>query len=277
MIAPKEFDHWSLDRIDWVVKIADFDGARRQDDSHTDLNHIKAGKAHGTSMLAVMAGKTLGVAKSIKPHLARLPRRYPFGGGFSTEDYIETIGEIDNRITATPDGKLTAVLLLAHSYPRETFYRKRPGTGDREFINGQPIDDSFGWELRLHSILQSLMDKGVLIVTGTGNAPLPVIDAWPANFGKNNDVLRLPELLVVGSVRQSGPEIDTIRGHSSDVEKGLPHVYAPGIDVMSANGNSFEWEVNGYSKRTDGTSIGKFFPFLNNLALMRTMETFRNC
>lgn len=216
-------------------------------------------------MLAVMAGKTLGVAKSIKPHLARLPRKYPFGGGFSTEDYIETIGEIDNRITAAPDGKLTAVLLLAHFYPRTVFYRKQPGTGDRELINGQPIDDSFGWELRLHTILRSLMDKGVLVVTGSGNLPLPGIDAWPANFGKNNDILRLPELLVVGSVRPSGPKDDRNRGHSSDLEKGLPHVYAPGFDVMSANGNTFEWETKGYNKPTSGTSIGESF-FLSSLS-----------
>ncbi|KAF7546067.1 hypothetical protein G7Z17_g8691 [Cylindrodendrum hubeiense] len=183
------FDHWSLDRIDWVVKVADFDGVRRQDDSQTDLNHSHEGKAHGTSMLALVAGKTLGVAKSIKPHLARLPRGYPFGGGFSTEDYIETIGEIDNRITADPGGKFTAVLLLAHSYHREVFNRKKPN-GEVEKLN----------------------------------------------------------------VRTSGPKNDDNYGHGSDLEKGLPHVYAPGFDLMTANGNTFQWETEGYLKSTSGTS-----------------------
>lgn len=218
-------------------------------------------------MLAVMAGKTLGVAKSIKPHLARLPRRYPFGGGATTEDFIEMVAEIDNRITADPDGKLTAVLLLAHLYPREAFYRKHPGTGDRVELNDKPIDDSFGWEWRFYSILQSLIEKGVLVVTGTGNDPYTTTDGWPANFGKNDDILRLPDLLVVGSVRPTGPKVDDNSGHSSNLEKGLPHIYAPGFDVMSANGNTFEWSIPGmgYNKLTSGTSIGKSFAIFYTL------------
>ncbi|KAH6891280.1 peptidase S8/S53 domain-containing protein [Thelonectria olida] len=256
-IEHPEFDHWSRDRVDWLIKVPDYDGVAREDDSQTDVDLKTKGKSHGTSMTSVIAGKTLGVAKSIKPHLARLPRRNNIGY-WTQEDFIDTIAAIDERLAN--DGGANGVLLLAHYYIRPAFYRlKGDGTADPLLINGEPIDQSFGFEWRLHTIIQSIVEKGMLVITGSGNEPgKSTIDGWPQNYAKRDDSLRIPELLVVGAVQPDEPGDGVLGYGSTDLAQGLPHVYAPGHLVQAAEGNSNQWGGGGYYKRTSGSSIGKF-------------------
>ncbi|KAM5343783.1 hypothetical protein ACJ41O_012320 [Fusarium nematophilum] len=250
------------DRVDWLVPLKDFDGVERTDDSYESLNKNIGNICHGTSMLSLVAGKTLGVVKNIKPHLARLPRRHEdgrIGGPFTSEDFIDTISAVNDRITADADGGVSAVLLLAHMFTRNSFNRLK-GDGTKEFlldVNDNAFDTSLGFELRLFTILQDIMAKGALVVTGAGNEPSLTIDGWPQNYAKSGEQLSLPDLLVVGATSRGDPaDINFRTGHgSTDLENNLPHVYAPGYRVTVAEGSTHMWEWEEFrTRQSSGTS-----------------------
>lgn len=187
-------------------------------------------------MLSLVAGKTLGVAKNIRPHIARLPRRVRSGGGFSPEDFVEMLDEINDRI---PEDGSNHVLLLAHMWHREYFNRlKGDKTKGPLEVDGKAFDMSLGFEYRLHTVLEALLEKEVIVVTGSGNKKVSSIDGWPQNFGKLSNPLSLPQLIVVGGIPSREPtDIGYGAGvGQTDLAQGLPHVYAPGYDLIVAQG-----------------------------------------
>ncbi|KAF7557904.1 hypothetical protein G7Z17_g214 [Cylindrodendrum hubeiense] len=242
--AHPEFD-LIRDRLDWIIKVKDFDGVERQDDSRQDLDQQMARACHGTSMLSLVAGKTLGVVKHINPHIARLPRLQRNGGGiFRPDDFIETLSGINDRITADPSGDSTGILLLAHYFQRSFFYRLRGDKSKRVLdLPVDAIDESFGFEYRLYDLLQDITDKGVLVITGSGNVAGSTIDGWPQNYGKTNAVSSLPELIVVAAVSSGDPNdvLHTEGYGTTDYANGLPHFYAPGFRMEVADGNTQNW------------------------------------
>ncbi|KAH7139640.1 hypothetical protein B0J13DRAFT_638583 [Dactylonectria estremocensis] len=246
------------DRFDWVIKVPDWDGQSRQDDSYTDLGANAILSSHGTSMLSLVAGKTVGVAKNINAHIARLPRKRATGMGFTPEDYLETLAEVNERMTG--DGSTASgVLLLAQMYQRNFFYRlKGDGTTNPLTLNGATFDESFGFEWRLHTLLEQIMAKGNIVVTGAGNVQSATIDGWPQNFGKNSGILQLPDIIVVGAVTPGEPGAsDVLVYGSTDLASGLPHVYAPGYNMMVADGNRQLWNADkteGIHRTGKGTS-----------------------
>lgn len=233
------------DNIEWLTPVSDHDGTAPQDDSH--------GNGHGTAMLSLIAGKSLGTAKYSKPYVVRLPRKSSAGGGWSPEDFLETVAEAANAMESR-DGA-AGVVLLAHYYPRSRFFRvrgeKSAGIGDVTF------DESLGFEKRLDTIVNEIASKGYLIVTAAGNGGAPKVDGWPANFGADN-----PAVLVVGAVGSSEPSSSDKPLSNVDQEKGLPHVYAPGNpSKVAQSGSDSEY------RDSTGSSDGKKIPTTTNLSL----------
>ena len=136
----------------------DFDGPGRQDDSATDLNGVCHGdhcRAHGTSMLALVTGRNLGASKNVEPWVVRVPRRNAIGGGGHPEDWLRGLTMINQRITeATPTTQ--AVVLLSWIFNYGFFHQL-----------GRPY--MHDWKARLAAEIESLIDKGVFVVTGSGN------------------------------------------------------------------------------------------------------------
>lgn len=106
-------------------------------------------------MLSLVTGKTVGVSKSAKPVIIRMPRRNSLGGA-TPEDYIEGLSKVNDDL----QGKSTearAILLMSLLFPRSLFMRDR-------------VDQSAGFSGRMQQLLADLGQRGVLIVTGSGNS-----------------------------------------------------------------------------------------------------------
>jgi len=150
-----------------------------------------------------------------------------------------------------------AVVLMAMLHHRRHFRRlKSDRTGELMLDqDGDYIDDSFGFVVRLRAILGELARRGAVLVTGAGNDEEKVIDGWPAGYAKSTDPNELKELTVVGAV-------DPTYAYPFDkgnveVEAGLPHIYAPGWMVTSAEGSESRWRASyarTYYRTSSGTS-----------------------
>lgn len=135
--------------------------------------------------------------------------------------------------------------------------RLDPVTGDEQQLDGQVIDDSFGFSSQMRGLLQIMEAKGALMVTGGGNddARVPVL-GWPQTFALENPILE--PLLVAGAISLDGQQIK----YAQSPQQGVPHVFAPGIDVLVADGQPAALaeglEANKY-RRASGTSMCKLF------------------
>ncbi|KAF0323324.1 hypothetical protein GQ607_009442, partial [Colletotrichum asianum] len=256
-----QLDHHQFTEVDNVAAKTefmfvgnDFDGEQRRDDAHTPASGFceKKCDAHGTAMLSLVAGKDIGIAKRVKPIIVRVPRKMPEGGGASPEDYLAGLFMIDEAIPDNSD-IARAILSLSWGYTFEMFHGKRlqnsavDGTIDMESERAQ-----FGlYRKKMHRTLTSLVKKGFLVVTGAGNKG--VINAWPAAFAAErapddmdkslkDDWLHIPELVVAGAAHPESGERWWKTGSAPEV--GLPHIYAPGADVVVAEGDKSKWSVS---------------------------------
>jgi len=192
-------------------------------------------KVHGTSMLSLVAGSTLGPAKKIRPVVVRLPCRGRFVLIRPT-DWIDALGMVNDDL----DGQTPAVVLMASYFEND----------DDRFKLGAQLS-VFGFSARHWQLLHDMARKGAVLVTGSGNAQVPTIDGYPANFGKPNMPDSLPTLLVAGGITPDG----LIPYGRTDFANGLPHVYAAGNFIESAEADESLWGgERGPYKTTFGTS-----------------------
>ncbi|KAI9723660.1 MAG: hypothetical protein M1812_000960 [Candelaria pacifica] len=204
------------DRARWLL-------VGSQDEPHDDSSVTtdgKAGKGHGTCMLSKVVGTEYGVAKEVDPVIVRVPR------GANQESYLEgvskVVDDIQARKAAPNPGNTRSVLSMSWYYP-------------------QDISD-VGWVIRLRMLLRTLVEEGVIIVTGSGNTGQHSVTGYPASFAKSD----VPELIVAGASDNTGkPWVGTNRDPSS-----IPYVWAPGVDVHCADG-LIGLEV----KKSSGTSL----------------------
>ncbi|KAI1407637.1 peptidase S8/S53 domain-containing protein [Hypoxylon sp. FL1857] len=236
----KEFDQ-VRDQVEWLHVGQDVDGHTAKDDSSTDPNQdlntsSYLGKAHGTSMLSLVTGARMGVSKGVKPYLVRMPRRVIPGhaGGNRTgkptnEDWLEGISKVNDHLIGRST-ETKAILLLAIHVPRSSFER-----------DGK--DCSLGFDGRMRFLLNDLVSKGVLPITGAGNDRTNTIDGLPANYGRRDKPI--PELLVVGGVDSMSFDLNS----QTDFGQGLPHIFAPSSGVKCADGNHSLWGL----RRIDNT------------------------
>ncbi|KAI0835867.1 peptidase S8/S53 domain-containing protein [Hypoxylon sp. FL0890] len=231
----KEFDA-IREKVEWIHVGQDIGGGNANDDSSTDPstdpdNRYNVGKAHGTAMLSLVTGAQVGVSKGAKPYLVRMPRRIiPKGtsgnrsGQSTNEDWLEGISKVNDHL-AGRCSETRAILLLAIFIPRSSFRR-----------DGK--DCSAGFDARMRFLLNDLVSKGVLPITGAGNDTNmgTTIDGFPANYGRT-DYRPIPELMVVGGVHSSAFAL----GSPTDFDRGLPHIFAPSQAIKCADGNRGLW------------------------------------
>jgi hypothetical protein len=201
-------------------------------------------------MLSLIAGYELGVAKRASPILARVPRRDALGLGATLEDWTAALSKVNDDLDRFQAGRTgdtaTAVVLMAIYFPRTKFF-----VLDTDFSG--PITAT--WT----GILRSMVAKGAVLVTGSGNANkdnLPDVDGFPAAFGANapiNGWPLVPELLVAGAVFPADGSISSItKTHAN----GLPNIWAPGDSLYTANGNKAGWPDGEIAPGSKGTSDG---------------------
>lgn len=136
-----------------------FVGPDRNGNAPTRSDSAKSdGTYHGTAMLSLVAGATLGVAKDISPIIVRLPgslwerndttRTYRFVSGFTPEDWLTALGMVNDELQASHNGQSRCVVLLAQYFP-----------------NDRATD---AWIQRGWQLLQELSQRGAILVTGQG-------------------------------------------------------------------------------------------------------------
>ncbi|KAK3716671.1 hypothetical protein LTR37_006301 [Vermiconidia calcicola] len=213
-LGKPEFDT-VRENVRWLPSDAPHD-----DRMNTHLLH------HGTAMLSLIAGRTLGIAKNIKPVVVRVPIQADLPVerqlGMSPQLWIEYLSKINDDLGTQRSSEARCVVLLAELFPRSKF----------------PNNDPNGWDTRLYSLLLEMISKGAVIVTGSGNKEGrdEIIDGWPANFGKRsteNEFTNIPSLVVAGAISGDG----RTTGYQQDDVAGIPHVYAPGISLLVADGS----------------------------------------
>lgn len=212
---------------------------------------------HGTAMLSLIAGYELGVAKRVTPILARVPRRNPNGLGATPEDWLAAIAAVSDDLDQYQAGRsgntATAIVLLAIYYPRTLFIK-----GDTDY--------SLYIANKWAGVLNSMVAKGAVLVTGSGNANEDsggtTVDGFPGGFGSNppiNNWPYIPELLV------AGPLIPSTGAVSAQTKMGnaVPNIWAPGDSIYAANGNKAGWPAGEIAPGSKGTSDGTW-PRLTN-------------
>lgn len=189
-------------------------------------------KEHGTPMLSLVAGKTVGVAKNIKPTIVRMPCRYDHRGvkrGMQGADWIDGLSKINDRL----DRSTPTVVLMAVFWTPAWF----PGPDG--------MNNWYGFLWRHKELLDEMAKKGAILVTGTGNEGYNHVRGVPGTYGKPGlGSLYVPELIVVGGLAVDQTEKETelwsIWGNHED-EAGVPHVYAPGRNMIALEGNKALW------------------------------------
>ncbi|USW48502.1 Putative peptidase S8/S53 domain superfamily [Septoria linicola] len=226
-----------------------------EDDSQTDTSGRWTYKAHGTSMLGFVAGKNLGVVKNIDPVIVRLPRRSTQYGGILPEDWLAGLGKTyeDLGRAQTVSTSATSIILLAQYYPREQFSARDRIRTVIKGPDGKDIDESAGFEISAGKQLRKLTSRGASIVTGSGTLDNNQVDGWPANLGKPLQIEYIPSMIVAGSISTDGKRVK----NSLDTAGPLLHVWAPGIDLLGANGNRIDWESEGLTKSIDVRETGR--------------------
>ncbi|KAK4501215.1 hypothetical protein PRZ48_007022 [Zasmidium cellare] len=118
-----------------------------EDDSQTSsAGGVGYAQAHGTGMLSLIAGDTLGVAKSADIIAVRLPRRLAGGGGFRSDDFLEGLDQV-RRDLGEESPATRAVVLLAIHYLPDAFIRKSlDGDWIQDPSTQRPFYDVQGWE-----------------------------------------------------------------------------------------------------------------------------------
>ena len=203
-------------------------------------------KKHGTSMLSLVVGETVGVAKNADPIVVRMPCRGPRDnpGAMQGHEWIRGLGMINDDLAKkiSETGSIApSVVLMASYWTPDQF----PGA------DGQLKEaNMFGFSLRHKPLLDSLAEKGAILVTGSGNNNRKTVTGEPAIFGKKPEIVgefEVPSLLVMGGIHSDGLSI--IYGNV-EYDAGLPHAYAPGWAVRAADATV----VPDYVGNTQGTS-----------------------
>lgn len=126
-------------------------------------------------MLSLIAGDRLGIAKKVKPYMVRVPRRSPFGGGASHEDWLVGVAKVLERYEQESE---TPVAVLALSwYWTEELYNGYPDAA------AKGAETFLGFRKRLAALINLLIKRGVFVVTGSGNdGPVSVHPPTPENL-----------------------------------------------------------------------------------------------
>lgn len=178
-----------------------------------------------------------------------MPRYKETGGIARAEDYLRGVALVDEAFTDNSD-TVRAIINLSWHYPWLGFKDNKSHITEEDYEV---------WKRQLYNHIRSLIRKGVFVVTGAGNGNAK---GYPAFFGVSGTELEIPEVLVVGGADpRTGEKAKT---SFWDPSVNIPHIYAPGTDVIAAQGDKAKWTREGLGLRkkggykvSDGTSDGK--------------------
>lgn len=145
-------------KVRWINIGVDYDGRQPHDDSQVPAPGTGGAQlGHGTAMLSLIGGATLGVAKQIRPIVVRMPRRTASGGGANPLDWLDGISAVNDDVQTTTSNT-QAIMLMAIFLDRRI---------DLTSTDGIDYTEPFVTQMNAH--LNQLINKGVLPVTGSGN------------------------------------------------------------------------------------------------------------
>ena len=112
-------------------------------------------------MLGMVVGKGLGVSKKVAPVVVRVPRKSEFGRGANAEHYLQGVSMVNDAIKGD-SAQTRAILSLSWYYDQKLFSSE---------VGDTMVEAAFElWQLRLYKLLTNLVQKGVFVVTGSGNS-----------------------------------------------------------------------------------------------------------
>jgi len=120
---------------------------------------------HGTAMLSLVTGKTLGVSKKVSPIVVRIPtvavvdeNGLTKNLGFTRETWITALSKVLDDLGVNSKQQASSVVLLAQHSPREKL-----------FADGANPD---GFIQRMRALLDEMNDRGAIVVTGAGESTM---------------------------------------------------------------------------------------------------------
>ncbi|KAI1264947.1 peptidase S8/S53 domain-containing protein [Xylariaceae sp. FL1019] len=199
----------------------------------------RAPKVHGTPMLSKITGKICGISKNVKAIIVRVPTAYELGTSTISlpEVWVRALecvlADLKTRqLGEAYDKSRTAIINMSFNLKEPP----KPKSDAKESKESQKaklvewqaeIDDLHHMLARMESVLDELMNRGALPITGAGNGWGP-IDGWPALFGQPSNPSK-PSILVAGGVELDG----NLWGRTQTAKWG-PQVSAPAADIYRA-------------------------------------------
>lgn len=161
-------------KTEFIFVGEDFDGQQHRDDSYIPEGGrcppVGLCKPHGTSMLSIIAGANIGIAKKVKPIMVRVPRRREAGGGAQPKDWINAMSAVADAFY-DKSATTRAILCMAQGHKFEDFRMDWESENKKEGQDNEKLLSEAWISFRetMHGILAGLIEKGVFIVTGAGN------------------------------------------------------------------------------------------------------------
>ena len=151
------------DKTQWIFINANPESDDTPPESKTDQMNGSF-NYHGSAMLSLVTGKTVGVAKRVKPIVVRLPVHWtqdrngnPLYQGYTKENWIDALGRVLDNLGEKHQDQATSVVLLATYFPASSLVE--PG----------------GFLTRAWNQIEELAKRGAVVVTGSGMYPSNVI------------------------------------------------------------------------------------------------------
>jgi hypothetical protein len=167
---------------------------------------------HGTSMMARMAGKTVGLARKATITFTVINHEK-----YIYENFLDGLMKIHDDIRSKGRGK-KAVVNMSVNF--QAFSDQPKWTNN--FASEDFIDS-------MARIIKALLDMGVVVVTGAGNRANTPIDGYPAKFKDPADRNHISDIIVVGSTTWYGGLAPT--SQSAD----YIDIWAPGYNVRTTD------------------------------------------
>jgi len=211
--------------------------------------------AHGTCMLSLIIGRTVGIARNAKPIIVRVnPDRY------LPESFLDGLSRVYDHILANGNqGK--AVVNLSFNFKEENINLGLKRQLGMYIMIGSLLKTNI---LVIGLLIQRIIAENVVVVTGSGNSGVPV-DGYPALFGSAAAEPYIPNLIIAGGIGEqynAANEIDYLRGcrYRRSQTAGYVNINAPAYNVKCARNDNLELlgAEAGY-KESKGTSDGQSF------------------
>ncbi|KAF1959588.1 subtilisin-like protein [Byssothecium circinans] len=191
---------------------------------------------HGTCMMAIMAGKTLGTARKATITFTAIDyQKYVY------EHFIDALLKVYDDIKSKENGEKAIVnMSLSFLILEKALFEMEPDPATLVAAGSESFADT------LALIIRRLIEMGVVVVTGSGNQKNLPVSGYPAKFKDPNNRNHIPDLIVAGSTTHWG-SLGALSQEADYID-----IWAPGDQVRCTNPPQGE---KGYRDTAKGTSI----------------------